>query len=70
MTRRSSSKRRGKQFRAYDVTLRRDVQQIVRVHVDASSRQEAIDVAESVADANDWRVEEHIGTHKPEVRPL
>ncbi len=53
---------------AYEVTLRRDVQQVERVSVDASSRQEAIDVAESVVDAATWKVEEHIGTHKPEVR--
>lgn len=52
---------------AYKVTLRRDVQQVARVRVDAGSRQEAIDVAESVVDNAAWGVEEHIGTHKPEV---
>ena len=52
---------------AYEVTLRRDVQQVVCVRVDAGSRQEAIDVAESVVDNAAWGVEEHIGTHKPEV---
>lgn len=52
----------------YEVTLRRDVQQVARVHVDAGSRQEAIDVAESVVDNAAWGIEEHIGTHKPEVQ--
>ena len=52
---------------AYEVTLRRDVQQVARVHVDAGSRQEAINVAESVVDNAAWGIEEHIGTHKPEV---
>jgi hypothetical protein len=51
----------------YEVTLRRDVQQIARVRVDAGSRQEAIDAAESVVDNNAWAIEEHIGAHKPEV---
>ncbi len=63
-------RKKTKEPRVYDVTLRRDVQQIVRIRVDACSRQEAIDVAESLADAGDWAVEEHIGSHKPEVRPL
>ena len=51
----------------YEVTLRRDVQQIARVNVDAGSRQEAIDVAESVVDNTAWAIEEHIGSHKPQV---
>jgi len=51
----------------YEVTLRRDVQQMACVRVEATSRQEAIDVAEAAVDANAWSVEEHIGTHKPEV---
>lgn len=51
-----------------EVTLRRDVQQVARVHVVASSHQEAIDVAESCVDSAAWEIEEHIGTHKPEVR--
>lgn len=53
--------------RVYEVTLRRDVQQVTCVRVEASSRQEAIDVAESVTDADAWNIEEHIGTHRPEV---
>lgn len=58
----------------YEVTLRRDVQQVARVHVDAYSRQEAIDVAESVVDnatPNEtwlWSIEEHIGAHRPQVQ--
>ena len=53
---------------SYDVTLRRDVQQVARVRVVASSRQEAIDVAESIADDAAWNLEEHIGTHRPQVQ--
>ena len=53
----------------YEVTLRRDVQQVTCVRVQASSPQEAIDVAESVsADACAWNIEEHIGTHRPQVQ--
>jgi len=53
----------------YTVALRRDVQQVARVVVDASSRQEAIDIAEAWVDEDRqlWKIEEHIGTHKPEV---
>jgi hypothetical protein len=53
----------------YEVTLRRDVQQVTCVRVQASSSQEAIDVAESVStDADAWNIEEHIGTHRPQVQ--
>lgn len=52
----------------FEVTLRRDVQQITRVRVQASSRQEAIDVAESATDEDAWNIEEHIGTHKPQAK--
>jgi hypothetical protein len=54
----------------YEVTLRRDVQQVSTVRVQASSPQEAIAVAESVTDADAWNVEEHIGSHKPKVRRI
>lgn len=63
-----------KQPATYEVTLRRDVQQLARVRVDACSQQEAIDVAESVIDnatPNEtwlWSIEEHIGTHRPQVQ--
>lgn len=57
-----------KKATTYEVTLRRDVQQAARVCVEALSRQEAIDVAESIVDNVAWSIEEHIGTHKPEVR--
>jgi len=54
----------------YEVTLRRDVQQVTCVRVEASSPQEAIKVAEAVTDADAWNIEEQIGTHKPEVRKV
>lgn len=56
-----------RKFATYEVTLRRDVQQVARVHVDAGSWQEAINVAEAAVDNAAWSIEEHIGTHKPEV---
>jgi hypothetical protein len=54
----------------YEVTLRRDVQQVTRVRVQASSRQEAIDAAESATDEGAWNIEEHIGVHRPQVQLL
>ena len=58
-----------KKVATYEVTLRRDVQQMTCVRVQAFSSQEAIDVAESVStDADAWNIEEHIGTHKPAVK--
>ena len=59
-----------KKSATYDVTLRRDVQQVTRVRVQAFSRQEAIDVAETATDEDAWNIEEHIGTHKPQVQLL
>jgi hypothetical protein len=54
--------------RMYVVTLRRDVQQKAVVRVEASSRQEAIDVAESAAADDDaWKREDFIGSHEPTV---
>lgn len=56
--------------RTYVVTLRRDVQQKAVVHVEASSRQEAIDVARSAASAfeeKDWALDEYLGVHQPVV---
>jgi hypothetical protein len=52
----------------YEVTLRRDVQQITIVRVQAYAPQEAIDVAESASDEDAWNIEEHIGTHRPKVQ--
>ena len=53
----------------YEVTLRRDVQQVTCVRVQASSPQEAIDVAESIStDVDAWNIEEHIGSHRPQVQ--
>ena len=55
----------------YEVTLRRDVQQMTCVRVQASSSQEAIAVAESVSsDADVWNIEEHIGSHRPKAQLL
>ena len=51
----------------FEVTLRRDVQQVSRVRVQASSANEAIAIAESATDDDAWNIEEHIGTHKPVV---
>lgn len=54
----------------YEVTLRRDVQQVTRVRVQAASRQDAINAAESVTDEDAWNIEEHIGMHRPQVQRL
>jgi hypothetical protein len=54
----------------YEVTLRRDVQQVTHVRVEAYSPQEAIDVATSVSDDAAWNDEERIGAHEPHVRKL
>ena len=61
---------KSKKTQTYEVTLRRDVQQMVRVRVDAYSRQEAIDVAESVVDNAAWSAEEHVVAymHRPQVQ--
>lgn len=55
---------------AYEVTLRRDVQQVALVRLEASAPQEAINIAEANAaeDETAWKIEEYIGSHKPEVR--
>lgn len=57
-----------KKFQTYEVTLRRDVQQIARILVEAQSRQEAIDVAEAVSNNDAWSIEEHIGMHRPHAQ--
>jgi hypothetical protein len=59
-----------KKPRTYEVTLRRDVQQITVVRVQAYAPQEAIDVAESATDEDAWNIEEHIGAHRPKVQLL
>ena len=59
-----------KKAATYEVTLRRDVQQVTVVRVEAYSQEEAIAVAESVTDDEAWNIEEHIGTHKPRVRVI
>ena len=56
--------------RMFEVALRRDVQQIARVRVEARTPQAAIAVAEGIADEVEWRVEEHIGTHKTQAKAL
>lgn len=67
-TRRHAVAQKGK--RLYEVTLRQDVQQIALMRVEASSRQEAIAIAEGVVDIMMWRPEEHIGSHRPEAREV
>jgi hypothetical protein len=62
------SVKKPQQRRMYEVTLRRDVQQVTRVRVEVLSRQEAINVAESVTDDEAWNVEEIIGVHRAQVR--
>ena len=59
-----------KKLGTYEVTLRRDVQQVACVHVDASSQQEAIDVAMSIIDDVPWSLDEHVVTlmHRPQVQ--
>jgi hypothetical protein len=59
-----------KQVHTYEVTLRRDVQQMTTVRVQAYAPKEAIAVAESATDEDAWNVEENIGFHKPEVRKV
>ena len=59
-----------KKAKRYSVTLRRDVQQILVLNIDALSKQEAIETAEACSDSFDWVVEEHIGTHKPTAQVL
>lgn len=55
--------------RMYVVTLRRDVQQKAVVRVEASSRQEAIDAAESAAATLEeaWEVETYSGSPPAKV---
>ena len=55
-------------MKTYEVTLRRDVQQVARVRVEASSRQEAFDIAESIVDDAAWTTEKSIGTHLAQVQ--
>lgn len=55
----------------YDVTLRRDVQQVTSVRVQARSAKEAIANAEAVSDDDAaWNIEEQLGAHKPEVHKV
>jgi hypothetical protein len=61
---------RKKLARTYEVTLRRDVQQVTSVRVQAYSPKEAAAVAESVTDEEAWNFEQCIGTHRPEVQLL
>lgn len=59
---------KGREPRTYEVTLRREVQQVTCVRVQASSRQEAIDIAQSVSEDDAWNIEKHLGTHRPLVQ--
>ena len=59
-----------KKSTTFEVTLRRDVQQISCVRVQASSLQEAIAIAESSTEDEAWNIEQHIGSHKPVVKKV
>ena len=60
-----------RKVRTFEVTLRRDVQQISIVRVQASTAQEAIDVAESASEEDaSWNHEKHLGVHRPAVHAL
>ena len=63
-------KPQSRQAKTYEVTLRRDVQQMTRVRVQAYSPKEAIAVAESATDEEAWNIEQHIGFHKPEAKKV
>jgi hypothetical protein len=54
----------------YEITLRRDVQQVTRVRVQASSPKVALDVAMSTIDDDAWNFEQCIGTHKPSIKKV
>lgn len=59
-----------KKLPTYEVTLRRDVQQVTVVRVEAGSPHDAAMIAESVTDETAWNIEEHIGTHEPQVKKV
>jgi hypothetical protein len=59
-----------KKIDTYEVTLRRDVQQVTVVRVEAFSPREAALVAESVTDEDAWNIEEVVGAHKPQVKKV
>jgi hypothetical protein len=52
----------------YEVILRRDIQQVARIRLVASSRQEAINVANFIGNDAAWEFEEYLGAHEPEVK--
>lgn len=62
--------RAAKGWFTYEVEVRRDVQQLAKVRVEARTPQEAIETAEAVADEAEWRVEEHIGSHKSKAQRI
>lgn len=52
----------------YEVTLRRDVQQVVQMRVEAADPRIARAVAEAAVSGLDdetWKIEEHLGSHEP-----
>ena len=63
-----AGKRKQRSVCTYEIALRRDVQQVTVVRVEAHSPKEAIAVAESVADEDTWNVEKYLGSHAPEVK--
>jgi hypothetical protein len=59
-----------KKVRSYKVTLRRDVQQVAYVSVDAYNAAEAVAVAQAVVDGSSstaWETEQGLGTHPPKT---
>lgn len=62
---------KSKKTTTYEVTLRRDVQQVTCVRVQAFTRQQAIDTANAVSgDDAAWNIEEYVGSHKPHARKV
>lgn len=60
-----------RKLRTFEVTLRRDVQQITIVRVQTRSAQEAIAVAEAASKEDDvWNNEKHLAEHSPAVHAL
>lgn len=53
----------------YEVTLRRDVQLVRRLHIEAYSREDAINVASST-DPVGWEIEKVLGEHRPQIKSL
>lgn len=53
----------------YEVTLRRDVQLVRHLHVEAYSREDAVNAASSTDPAG-WEIEKVLGEHRPTIKNL